>query len=102
MSYFNMIQLIESAGIGLVFGLRFYGTGQLNEKDIVSYVRTNALLYEYYKQAREILPMDIGSELQTLMNSEAFTIVNTSTAQILGNVEIKADNAKGRKYFEGS
>ena len=27
MSYFNMLQLIESSGIGLVYGLRFYATG---------------------------------------------------------------------------
>ena len=72
-----MVQLIESAGIGLVFGLRFYSTGQLTDKDVVAYVRTNALLYEYYKQAREVLPADIGRELQTLMTSEEFIIVNT-------------------------
>ena len=34
MTYFNMIQLIESSGIGLVYGLRFYGTGQLKEADV--------------------------------------------------------------------
>ena len=50
--------MIESSGIGLVYGLRFYGTGQLSESDIISYVRTNALLYEYYKQAREMIPED--------------------------------------------
>merc|ERR1712008_442463 len=49
MSYFNMIQLIESSGIGLVYGLRFYSKGQLDDMDIVSYVKTNAWFYEYYK-----------------------------------------------------
>ena len=66
--------------------LRFYSRGQLDELDIVSYVRTNALLYEYYKQAFEQMPKDIGDELVRLFNSEAFIIVNTSTAQILGNI----------------
>ena len=80
MSYFNLIQLIESSGIGLVYGLRFYNRGQLNEKDIVSYVRTNALLYEYYKQTRELIPADIGAELHKLFNSEEFQIVNTRSA----------------------
>ena len=28
--------------------------------------------------------------------------MNSSTAQILGNVEIKANDEKGRKYFDGS
>ena len=77
MSYFNMIQLVESSGIGLVYGLRFYSKGQLDELDIVSYVKTNALLYEYYKQAYEQMPLDIGDELVKLFNSEAFIIVNT-------------------------
>ena len=77
MSYFNMIQLIESSGIGLVYGLRFYSRGQLDSQDIVSYVKTNALLYEYYKQAYEQMPYDIGDALVKLFNSEAFVIVNT-------------------------
>ena len=77
MSYFNMIQLVESSGIGLVYGLRFYSKGQLDDQDIISYVKTNALLYEYYKQAYEQMPLDIGDELVKLFNSEAFIIVNT-------------------------
>ena len=76
MSYFNKIQLIESSGIGLVYGLRFYSTGQLDENDIVSYVRTNALLYEYYKQARELVPTDIGEELNRLFTGKEFQVVN--------------------------
>ena len=77
MSYFNMIQLIESSGVGLVYGLRYYAKGQLDTYDIISYVKTNALLYEYYKQAFEQMPTDIGDELVRLFNSEAFIVVNT-------------------------
>ena len=76
MSYFNMLQLIESSGIGLVYGLRFYATGQLGYEDVTSYVRTNALLYEYYKQTVEMIPHDIGKELKECFNSEDFKIVN--------------------------
>ena len=77
MSYFNMIQLIESSGIGLIYGLRFYAVGQLDDYEVIKYVRTNALLYEYYRQAYEQMPTDIGEELLTLFNSESFIIVNT-------------------------
>ena len=77
-----MIQLIESSGIGLVYGLRFYATGRLDEKDIVSYVRTNALLYEYYKQAKELVPDDIGRKLNKLFTSQAFQIVNTRYVEL--------------------
>jgi hypothetical protein len=81
MTYFNMIQLIESSGTGLVYGLRFYATGLLEDSDVVSYVKTNALLNEYYKQARELVPADIGKELHKLFNSEDFMIVNTRYVQ---------------------
>ena len=77
MTYFNLLQLIESSGIGLVYGLRFYSRGQLDKDDIISYVRTNALLYEYYKQAYEQIPEDLAVELKSLFNSEEFIIVNT-------------------------
>ena len=124
MSYFNMIQLIESSGVGLVYGLRYYAKGQLDTYDIISYVKTNALLYEYYKQAFEQMPTDIGDELVRLFNSEAFIVVNTryvtlyyifsisehfkpdsfsySTAQILANVERTGDDKRARRYYEGS
>ena len=90
MSYFNMIQLIESSGIGLIYGLRFYSIGQLESSEVVKYVRTNALLYEYYKQAFEQMPVDIGDELVKLFNSEAFIIVNTRYSQIsIRNIQLK-------------
>ena len=38
---------------------------------------TNALLYEYYKQAREMIPSDIGKKLHATFNSHDFQIVNT-------------------------
>ena len=135
MAYFNMIQCLESAGIGLVYGLRFYSVGSLGENDLVSYLGTHALMYEYYRQAQEIVPNAISKVLHRLFTSEAFQIVNTryseqflikiskkfnylllslscinklshfhfhSTTQILENVAIDSDLAKGRRYFEGS
>jgi len=102
MSYFNMIQCLESAGIGLIYGLRFYSIGSLDEMDMIRYLRTHALMYEYYRQAQEIVPPAISKVLHRLFTSEAYQIVNSSTVQILENVAIEADIQKGRKYFEGS
>ena len=53
---------------------------------LVSYVRTNALLYEYYKQARELIPEDIGGDLHKLFNSEEFMIVNTRLESIENDI----------------
>jgi hypothetical protein len=29
-TYFNLVQILESSGIGLIYGLRFYSRGQLD------------------------------------------------------------------------
>lgn len=66
-----------SSGIGLIYGLRFYSNGILSLTEIVKYVRTNALLYEYYKQAKEMIPTDTGKVLLKLFSNEDFRIVET-------------------------
>jgi len=41
MTYFNMIKIIESTGVGLLYGLRFYGFGQLSVPEMVTYVQVS-------------------------------------------------------------
>ena len=101
MTYFNMIKVIESTGIGLVYGLRFYGVGQLVGPDMVTYVQQNSLVVEYYRQAKELVPDDVGGVLDSLYAGEGFKIVTSSSKQILANVKIDRDHEKGRLYFEG-
>ena len=55
---------------------RFYSVGQLGETDLINYLRTHALMYEYYRQALEISPPHIGDDLRRLFSSKAFQIVN--------------------------
>ena len=56
---------------------RFYSVGKLPEEDMVRYLETHALMYEYYRQAQEIVPPDISRDLSRLFSSKAFQIVNT-------------------------
>ena len=86
LSYFNLVQILESSGIGLIYGLRFYSIGQLTQEDTTKYIRTNALLYEYYKQAREMIPQDIGKILQKLFTSDEYILVNTRYQLTRGGV----------------
>ena len=57
--------------------IRFYTVGKLDESDMVHYVRTHALMYEYYRQAQENVPPHIGRVLHELFTSEAYQIVNS-------------------------
>ena len=57
--------------------LRFYSIGSLDELDMIRYLRTHALMYEYYRQAQEIVPPQISKVLHRLFTSEAYQIVNS-------------------------
>ena len=61
----------------LYYFFRFYSVGKLDEGDMVHYVRTHALMYEYYRQAQEVVPPHIGRVLHQLFTSEAYQIVNS-------------------------
>ena len=49
----------------------------LPEKDLVNYLKTHALMYEYYRQTQEIVPPEISKTLHRLFASEAYQIVNS-------------------------
>ena len=44
---------------------------------MIRYLRTHALMYEYYRQAQEIVPPAISKVLHRLFTSEAYQIVNS-------------------------
>ena len=77
MSCFNMLQMIESSGIGLTYGLRFYARGRLSKRDMRAYLERNALRYEYFSSAKTLMPKDILEELTDVFNSEEYKVVNT-------------------------
>ena len=59
---------------------RFYSVGSLGGDDMLKYLRTHALMYEYYRQAQEIVPSGIRKVLDSLFTSEAYQIVNSRYA----------------------
>ncbi|XP_059091667.1 soluble guanylate cyclase gcy-37-like [Tigriopus californicus] len=101
MAYFNLVKILESMGIGLVYGLKFYNEGNLNIDDMVSYVRHSALVDEYYKQVKELVAKDIQSVLEALYEGDGYNIVSSSSREILSNEESDEDHERGQLYFEG-
>lgn len=77
MAYFNLIKILESTGIGLVYGLKFYNEGNLKIDDMVSYVRHSALVDEYYKQVKELVSKEIQSVLEGLYEGAGYEIVSS-------------------------
>ena len=84
---------MESAGIGLVFGLRYYGNGVLKENELVIYVQASiqskitifniksmhnrflqhhGLLWEYYRKGMELVPLELKPVLDDLYKGRAF------------------------------
>ena len=51
---------------------RYYGNGVLKEKEMIIYVQHHALLWEYYRKAKEIVLGDITAMLDELYKGESF------------------------------
>ena len=100
MTSFNMIKIIESTGIGLVFGLRYYGNGMLKENEMIIYVQHNGLLLEYYRKSTEVVSKDIKPYIDDLYGSRELKVLIEGSKPILANAEIQGDYKKGLKYFE--
>ena len=73
---------MQFLGIGLIYGLRFYSNGILSTEEVVKYVQTNALLYEYYRQAKEMIPTDTGKVLLKLFSGDDFKIVESRCKKV--------------------
>jgi len=68
MTYFNMIKIIESTGIGLVYGLRFYENGQLDIKEMVTYVQV--------KKSIKSITVGTRNKEQVGVSTESFLIAS--------------------------
>ena len=50
----------------------YYGNGELKEHEMITYVQHHALLWEYYRQGKEIMPPDIKPILDNLYQGSNF------------------------------
>ncbi|TRY67940.1 hypothetical protein TCAL_03769 [Tigriopus californicus] len=99
MTAYNMIKIVDSAGIGLVFGLRYYGNGKLKPDEIIPYVQHDGLLWAYYRKVVEIVPEGLKSDIESMYKGNDFKSLRDSTKTILKNNPIPPDHEKGVKYF---
>ena len=87
-NYLMINQCLELLNLSLLARLhfhnlssfRFYSVGSLGGDDMLRYLRTHALMYEYYRQAQEIVPLGIRKVLDSLFTSQAYQIVNSRYA----------------------
>merc|ERR1719264_239515 len=99
MTSFNTIKIVESAGIGLVFGLRYYGNGVLKENELVIYVQHHGLLWEYYRKGMELVPLELKPVLDDLYKGRAFQYLTRGAVPILENVPREPNYKNGVTFY---
>ena len=72
MTAYNMIKIVESTGIGLVYGLRYYGNGKMKLNEMIPYVQHHGLLWAYYGKVNEIVPDDLKDVLEAMYEGNDF------------------------------
>ena len=59
----------------LFFLFRYYGNGVMKENEMIIYVQHHALLWEYYRKAKEIVLGDIKNMLDDLYKGKEFDML---------------------------
>ena len=75
---FCCIQLLESTGIGMVNGLKFFVHGRLSDVSIVQILEHNALVLEYYKRSKALVPDIVASELDQAFRGKKYAVLNST------------------------
>ena len=90
MTAYNMIKIVESTGIGLVYGLRYYGNGKMKLNEMIPYVQHHGLLWAYYGKVNEIVPDDLKDVLEAMYEGNDFkTLRDRYTVSLEGQVHVK-------------
>ena len=89
---------MEHAGNALVYGLKRFRIGNLPERELVSYVQHEALLWEDHKKAMELMDADMREVLKSLYSEAGY---KAKSKEITDNLNAEPDMEAGRAYYEG-
>lgn len=94
--------MLESTGIGLIYGLKSFVHGKLSPASMVQFIQHNALVLEYYKRSKALVPDIVAAELDETFHGSNFAVLKSTSADILQNNRTHPDLEKGVEYFENS
>ena len=70
---------------------RYYGNGKLKDTEMITYVQHHALLWEYYRQGKEIMPPDIKPILDDLYEGSNFNTLAKGYGAFVCNIQSCAE-----------
>ena len=53
--YKNLLRAIENLGIAVVYGIRYYGQGNITEDNYVQFIKHDTISSEYLNQSRNFV-----------------------------------------------
>ncbi|KAG8222411.1 hypothetical protein J437_LFUL004870, partial [Ladona fulva] len=96
----NLLRSIENGGISMVYGINYFGRGELRGDNYIQYVRHDALSGDLLKGALNFVPMLQLSYMELRKSMDGFNEVHRRRNEILQNNQRKPSVEDAISYFD--
>jgi len=100
--YKNLLRAIENLGIAVVYGIRYYGQGNITEDNYIQFIKHDTLSSEYLNQSKNFVPQ-VRADFEKIKTegSEYYTW-QSSRVQVLSQKNRNPDTEEAYQYYQAT
>ena len=97
--YKNLLRAIENLGIAVVYGIRYYGQGNITEDNYVQFIKHDTISSEYLNQSRNFVTY-VREEFERVKEGGSeYDTWRSSRKQVLGGQNREPDTQRAYEYY---
>ena len=97
--YKNLLRAIENLGIAVVYGIRYYGQGNITEDNYVQFIKHDTISSEYLNQSRKFV-VHVREEFERVkVGGSEYWTWQSSRKQVLGGQNRVPDTQEAYQYY---
>jgi len=100
--YKNLLRAIENLGIAVVYGIRYYGQGNITEDNYIQFIKHDTLSSEYLNQSKNFV-YQVREDFEKIKaeGSEYYTW-QSSRQQVLSHKNRNPDTQEAYQYYQAT
>ena len=97
--YKNLLRAIENLGIAVVYGIRYYGQGNITEDNYVQFIKHDTISSEYLNQSRNFVTY-VREEFERVKErGSEYDTWRSSRKQVLAGQNREPDTQRAYEYY---
>jgi len=100
-AYKNLLRSIENIGIAVVYGIRYYGQGNITQDQYIQFIRHDTLGFEYLDQSKNFAPQ-VRKDYDLIKRKTNFTIIEASRDDVLAQKRKDPDPKEAFRYYQAT